>query len=1030
MRPINLKKFFLHSSSHRREPIQSVMIGQIVSHYRILEPLGKGGMGDVYLAEDINLGRRVAIKFPKLDSEEHDYRGRFLREARAVSELKNPHIATLYDYGETEQGHPFLVMEFVRGDTLNDLVLTGGLTVSRALEIVEAVASALDDAHSRGIVHRDVKPSNIMIDDRGQVKVLDFGLAKTFGDRSIHESEPEARTMLNVLTRSGALIGTPAYLSPEQAMGGQVDGRSDLFALGGVLYECITGKPAFGGSTLIEIAANIIHTEPDPPSAINQDLPPQLNSLVMKALAKEPTKRYQSASDLILDLRAVRGLLNADLSQTLLQPRIATLGDLSDRHATLTNLSQILRKPRVPLWQILAGAVALALVVFGAWRLLRTSPYVPPAEAQNWYETGTNALRDGAFYQASKALEKAISIDDRFALAHARLAESLVELDFIDRAKDELLRANALANDRASLSKVDALYVDAISATVRRDFAAAVTAYSAIAKQANNDTKPRVLVDLGRAYEKNDELKQAIDAYTQAANQNPQYASAFLHLGILYGRQRELTNASAAFDKAESIYQATGNLEGRAEVVYQRGAFFNQMNKLAEAKVQLDQALMLADAGNNIAQKIRTLLQMSLLSIDTGETSRGVENAQQAVDLAQRNQMENLSAQGLTDLGITFTVKGVPDEAEKYFRQAIDTAQRVKARATESRARAGMGNLIYRRNPDAAISYVEPALSFYQQSGYREPAARCLLIIARANLQKGDFAAAQTAHEQILKLGNDWKDQSTIALAHAERGEALILQENFSGALDELDQAYSIYNAQGIQRSIGYNLLDRAIALVRMGRYADAQTLLDQANQIANKPGGEIKRLSLEAALVSAEIDLSQEHFATIKDRIEKLLASVGDTFPEISLKAARLSGISLVYSGAAAAGQAKCSAALDQAKQSNNALQTADAQLALAEAMLVAGDARAAINMAEQAEQNFARFGQPASRWRAQAVAALASQKSGDGNKAQEYARQANTSISALQQAWGKNNCDSFLSRPDVRRLQRQLDALNEPVK
>ena len=152
------------------------MIGQTVSHYRILEPLGEGGMGTVYLAEDTHLGRRVAIKFPSVDSDSHDYRARFLREARAVSELSHPGIATLFDYGETTEGRPFLVMELARGRPLSELMQKGELNLPRAVGIVRDVALALVEAHARGVIHRDIKPSNIMIDDGGQVKVLDFGL--------------------------------------------------------------------------------------------------------------------------------------------------------------------------------------------------------------------------------------------------------------------------------------------------------------------------------------------------------------------------------------------------------------------------------------------------------------------------------------------------------------------------------------------------------------------------------------------------------------------------------------------------------------------------------------------------------------------------------------------------------------------------------------------------------------------------------------------------------------------------------------
>ena len=1001
------------------------MIGKVVSHYRVLERLGKGGMGEVYLAEDTNLGRRVAIKFPTLTTNERDFRARFLREARSISELSNPHIATLYDYGETSEGHPFLVMEYVQGRTLARMMRKGQLTLPLALQIIEDVASALTDAHARGIVHRDIKPQNIMVNDRGQVKVLDFGLAKQLNEDPITVSEPEAQTLLAMNTRSGALVGTPAYLSPEQAVGGSVDARSDLFALGGVFYECITGQPAFPGTSLIEIAANVIHVEPPLPSTVNPKLPPELDSIVLKALAKNPEKRYQSADELISDVRSVRSSLDDDLSITLIQP--GSTMSTTTRHTTLTNLSQMLRRPRVPVWYVLVGFLAVLIATGIIWRWWRPAIHVPSAEAQNWYNVGTNALRDGAFFQASKALERAVAIDDKYVLAHARLAESLIELDYVDRAKDELLRATSLASDRSLLPKADALYVDAISAIVRHDFPAAIESYAAIAKQTSDTEKARVLVDLGRAYEKNDDFKKAIETYIDAANRNPQYATAFLRLGILYGRQRDLANAFSSLDKAEAIFQALGNLEGRTEVVYQRGALFNQLGQLSEARTQLNQALDLARASDNTSQKIRTLLQLSTVAVDAGETTRATDYARQAVDLAQTNGMENLSAQGLIDLGYTWLVRGeTTDEAEKYFSQALESAQRAKARVNEARARGAMAGLRQMQNkPDEVLKYLLPALAFYQQFGYRSQASSCLAILARANLQKGDYAAAEKEHEQLLKLSLELNDQSMIAQAHAERGSALAREEKFTEALDQLTQAYVIYNSLGIQRSIGYNLLGRAYVLGRLGRSNDAQPLIDQASAIADRPGGEIKRLSLEARFATAEIDLSQERFPGAKDKAEKLLAIAATQFPETAMNGRRVLGMAQAYGGAAAAGKAKCAEAVELAKQLNDPWELAKAQLALAETMLLSGDAKGAFDNASQAQEVFARLGQQASEWRALAVAALASAKSGDKIKAQEYAFRANDTISKLEQRWGKDNYDTFLSRPDVQRFRKQLDQL-----
>jgi tetratricopeptide (TPR) repeat protein len=912
-------------------------------------------------------------------------------------------------------------MELVQGDTLARMMRKGELTLPLALQIVEDVAAALTEAHARGIVHRDIKPQNIMVNDRGQVKVLDFGLAKQLNEDPITVSEPEARTLLNVHTRSGALVGTPAFLSPEQAMGGTVDARSDLFALGGVFYECVTGQPAFPGSNLIEIAANVIHVEPPPPSTVNPALPPELDAVVLRALAKKVEKRYQSAEELISDVRAVRSGLHDDLSNTLIQPR-STIS--TTRHTTLTNLSQMLRRPRVPVWYVIVGVLSVLVVTGIIWRWRRPSLHVPPADAQQWFEIGTNALRDGAFFQASKALERAIAIDDKYVLAHARLAEALVELDYTDRAKDELLRVTSLTSDRSVLPKTDGLYLDAISATVRRDFPAAIESYAAIVKQSADAEKPRALVDLGRAYEKTDDIKKATDSYAEATTQNPQYASAFLRLGILYGRQRDLPNALASFDKAEAIYQAAGNIEGRTEVAFQRGALFTQLEKLAEARTQLQQALSLAGASDNTSQKIKTLLQLSLVAVDAAETEHATEYAQQAVELAQRNGMENLSAQGLIELGYSFLVRGEYRDTEKYFLQALEAAQRAKARANEARALSAMASLRQQQHkPDEVIRYIEPALAFYQQGGYRSSTASCLALLARANLQKGDYAAAEKAQEQLLQFARQVNDQSMIAQALSERASALARQEKFTESLDYYSQAFQIYNSQGIQRSVGYNLLARAEIMGRLGRFNEVQPLLDQAAAIADKPGGELKRLSLEVKLVAAEIALSQERFPEARDKTEKLMATAGEEFPEISLNGRLALGLAQAYGGAATTGKTKCLEALNLARQLNDPWEVAKAQLALAETMLLSGDSQGAVSNAVQARDVFTRLGQQASEWRALAVAALASARLGDKNKAQEYASRANESGAALEQRWNKDNWNTFLARPDVQRFRKQLE-------
>ena len=981
-------------------------------------------MGTVYLAEDTHLGRRVAIKFPSVGSNSHDYLARFLREARAVADLNHPCIATLFDYGETEEGRPFLVMELARGRPLTELMHKGELNLHQAVEIVIDVANALVEAHARGVVHRDIKPSNIMIDDKGKVKVLDFGLAKQLNKDlgGSASSEPEAQTLLSTETRSGVVLGTPAYLSPEQATGGAIDGRSDLFALGTLLYEAITGRTPFTGNSFVEIAANVLHVEARPPSKLNSQIPRELDFITLKLLQKKPAKRYQSARELIADLNAVKDRLEEGSGQTLIRRSTASLAGPS---RTLSNLSQILQRPRIPISYILIGVAVLIVGTVLTVFLVRPRPHVPPAEAQRWYDIGTTALRDGAFYQASQALQRAIAADDNYMLAHARLAEALVELDYVDQAKDELLRVNA--SSRASLPKLDALYLDAITATARQDSAKAVELYKQIVKEVSDNEQPFVLVDLGRAYENNNDVKDAIQSYKDASTRNSQYATAYLHLGILYGQQGDLDSALQFFKQAESIYQALGNLEGRGEVIFQRGTLFNKRNKLPEAKAELEQALTLAQANDNKSQTIKTLLQLCSVAFDAGETEHSTEYAKQAVELAQKNGMENLSTRGLVDLGNSFLVRGQQAEAEKYLGQALAAAARSKARRNEARARVAMANLRQQQNkPDEAAQYLEPALQFYQQGGYRSETFSCLALLARVNLQKGDYPAADKSQEELLRLAQELNDQSLIALAHAERGSALAREEKFTEALDHLTQAYAIYSSQGIQRSMGYNLESRGRIVSRLGRFDEAKALLDQAATIANKPGGELKRLSLECQLALAEIALMQDNFANAKTSAEKVVEAAGTEFKNDATAAKIVIGLSESYSGAKAAGKQTTSEAVDLARQTNDPAELATAQLALAAAMLLEGDAKGAASNALQAEEVFARLGQPASEWQALLIAAQASQNLGDKSHAREYAMRATETFSKLEQRWGSEGYKSYLSRPDIQRFRKQLEQLN----
>ena len=710
-----------------------------LGRYRLGRLLGRGGMGEVYLAHDQTLDRDVAIKFVAADKVGDEAASRrLLHEAHAAAVLDHPCICTVYETGRTPEGQAFIVMQYVEGQTLSAMLQTGPLPVRDALTIAANIAEALSDAHRRGIIHRDLKPSNVIVTASGRPKLLDFGIAKQV---VLPAAAVNAPTESGDFTTAGTIIGTPAYMSPEQIQQRPLDGRSDLFSLGVLLSECLTGRRSFEGPSTLETIANVLYLHPPAPSSLRRELTDRHDELCRRLMAKERSDRFQSADEVVGAIK----LLIPDTSRTVVP---------SDARS--------LRLPgpgvRVSRRNLIAAAVVAIVVIAGftIWRRPAALPPVPP-DADVWYQRGLQAMRDGTYETGRRRLEQAIALFPQHVLAYTRLAEACAELDDDRSAQEQLLRVSELVPDESRLPEIERLRVQALRASVLRRMDQAVELHRQLVQREANSG---AWLDLGSAQESAGLRKDARDSYAKAAELDPQSAAAHMRLGSAEALEARMPEALAALAEAERLYRGASNVEGETEVLLRREIALENAGDLQAARADLERAITLANGSRSTFQQVRARLAMSRVAAIQGQFGEAERGASAAVQEALEARLDTVAAEGLVDLAFTLQQLDRAADAESLVRRALQLADDRGARRIAARGRLQLASLHEDQGrPAEALTLIGSALPFLRENSYRLLELDGLQIAVRAHQALDQLETAKQEATEVLGLATTVKDE-------------------------------------------------------------------------------------------------------------------------------------------------------------------------------------------------------------------------------------------------------------------------------
>lgn len=771
--------------------------------YRIEAFIGSGGMGEVYRALDTGSGQRVAIKTIRPlpgSASGGQIEQRFLREVRMAQKINHPNVCRIFALEEDAvTGQRFCAMDLFEGDTLAERIRARGrLSPDEAERVAGDLCAGLAAAHDAGVVHRDLKPGNVMLTD-GRAVIIDFGLAAALTPDAQHS-----------LTGDGEVIGTLAYMAPEQLADGTASTASDIYALGVTMYEMLIGQKPHSAASPLRLAARkaTATAKLDAPG-----IPAVWREVITRCLRAEPAERYQNAREVERALRRRRPTARFLLAQ----PRVAV--------------------PALTAVAALAGALG--------WWWLRNG-YVATPAAQSFYEQAQAALTEGAAVRGVRLVEQAIAKDPEFLSARALAAAGYAELDQPERAREELLSAAGVVEGRWRVGRGEQAALRAARAAVAGQHHLAAEQYRQWAAELPaGPGRAYAQLAAARAMDHAGEPEAALAAVEAVVRENPDGTAARVRLGLLYARAQQYDRAGLEFQKAEEAYSRSGNQEGLCDLLLARVAA--RLGDRAADRRDLDRVLALSAKTGNRYHELTAKLRMAVVHVGELDYDGGVKLAREAAEQARRYGMPVVAAQALGELGYGFAFKKRFDLAEPFLRESVELAGRARATGVLANNRMRLGEVLGGlQRTDEAVSVMEPAIVWQRNYGRREMLPLALQKWGNIVAATPRFAEAEGIYREALDLaaadGNELYQSMAL-----ERIAGFLSSRTPVKAAEYWDRALVLARKTRLIRVFAL----AARNAVQLGQFTRAGALLTEGEAETRKHPPGVDRVNFESLMLS-----------------------------------------------------------------------------------------------------------------------------------------------------------------------------------